>query len=242
MLSWALIFVAAGFGLLVAGAVASPAPSSFVPTGFARGQQVSVTAHFLMAVGLFVLLIAVPAAVEDPSVVSAIENSLEVLELSWGNVLLAAFVVIGLLGLTLGLSKRIVIFRNFTDLILVFATLMVGLALALAPFLIELKADVYRSWIYWSPAILLLVVISARTLADNRNPLFATLAMFLKIPLSILTIFLFLDVLAPTGSYRDRARKRRNGLVGVLLMAPLILALIEDKKGAFAGRFLRRWT
>ena len=148
---------------------------------------------------------------------------------------LIVLVMIGL-GTILGASGQITVFRDRNDIFTTFSLVIaVGFALVflypMADRLLPILQPVGRF------GIILLVggaglVIAARCWFDNRGVFSTLLAVLTKVPFAILVPVLVLRAAAPTGKKAsERAFARFLALGGLILLAPLIVALTRDKTG-----------
>lgn len=148
---------------------------------------------------------------------------------------LIALLVVGL-GAILGASGQITVFRDRDDIFTTFS-LVIGGGLALlflyplADRLLPILQTVARVGIVVLAAGAVLVIVS-RSWADNQGVFSTLLAVLTKLPFAILVPVLVLRAAAPTGKKASqRAFVRFAALGGLLLLAPLIVALTRDKTG-----------
>lgn len=134
-------------------------------------------------------------------------------------------------GIILGLKNKIVVFRNYDDLWIVFLSIIIPFVFFFVYAALPSRIVIISGCI---TEILLLVNILYRTFEDNdRNILKTILALYTKLPLSFLFIFQFVSYLE---NISKPAYKRSNGLVNIisiLCLTPLILKLVKNKKGLF---------
>ena len=147
---------------------------------------------------------------------------------------LAAILIVAIIGIILGLTKKITVFRDFNDLALVFVFISspVFLVQILRFFSDEM---VIKILVYFFVAleVLILLTIVFRTFQDNSNPVFSIIALLIKIPLSFLFITNFLDFIIPPSKSSQNIKVRKRALNWLLFLTPLIIALVRDKKGIF---------
>lgn len=133
-------------------------------------------------------------------------------------------------GVWTGVKERLVVFRNYHDVLVVgLLYLIPATAFGIAAFMgdsEEIAAALLVGTLCLEALVLLIVL--ARTWRDNPNPLKALLAFYVKLP----TAILFFNALA--GAFdRRSAKDRRKSVFWALLLAPLLHALVKDRK---AGR------
>ena len=148
---------------------------------------------------------------------------------------LIALLIVGL-GAILGTTGQITVFRDRNDIFTTFS-LVVGGSLGLL-FLNSMIDDLLPSFqIAARVGIVLLAigavsVIIARSWSDNGGIFSTLLAVLTKLPFAILVPVLILRAAAPTGKKAaQRAFTRFLALGGLILLAPLIVALTRDKTG-----------
>jgi len=152
----------------------------------------------------------------------------------------AVWLAVAIVGVFLGFSQKIVVFRNYNDLAIVFA---VGACLLAFVFSLFLVAH-HPGWIYASVVVAALCIglvlwIVARTFVDNPNPFLLIIAFTTKLTLSVLFLFNLVAFIAPSGkTAAQRASSRRTSLIALILIAPITLALVRDKNGIFSPRAL----
>ena len=146
----------------------------------------------------------------------------------------AAIIIVAIIGIILGLTKKITVFRDFNDLALVF------FLIASPFFLVQIfrffsDETVRKILLYFFVAleVLIFLTIVFRTFQDNSNPVFSMIALLIKIPLSVLFIINVLDFINPPSKSPQSNNVRRRALTWLLFLTPLIIALVRDKKGIF---------
>ncbi|MDN7124534.1 hypothetical protein J6I90_06540 [Pseudidiomarina sp. 1APP75-32.1] len=156
------------------------------------------------------------------------------LELGWW-VLIPA-ILIYIIGVWLGNTKRIIVYRNYTDvmivgLLVILPTAVLGIILLVTHG--EKSAGVDHQYSFYlllalaSALALVFIIICVKTFRDNPNPLKALLALYVKIPTGIMFFFHF------AGIFRNGNRKaRRNSLFWTLILTPLLYGLIADTSGS----------
>lgn len=135
-------------------------------------------------------------------------------------------------GVVLALIGKITVFRNYTDLFLVFL-LGVG-SFGTILFAISFTDDPFISIAVGSTTALLALYVVGRTFVDNPNPLLFAIALPTKLALCALFLPNLLSLAVPTGkSTSDRASERHSSLFWFLLFGPIINRLVRDKEGFF---------
>jgi hypothetical protein len=156
--------------------------------------------------------------------------------MTFTEVALAVGLAVTVIGCTLGLTGRAIIFRNYDDLGLVF--------LAVVPLLIG-----FISLIQWIliPAIVASIALVSwltwRTWQDNGSVWQVLVVMPTKLVLSVLFIAFVWDLLSPSGRTQLARAKTRGIAVAILaVITPLIYRLVKDKTGVLAPRDVLRNT
>lgn len=156
--------------------------------------------------------------------------------------IIAAYLCLIILGIILGMKKKVVVFENYNDLFLTFAAALIPTLLYSFSFASGLPIDGPIAMIAWALSMAALLFVIYRTFKSNNGLLSALLALITKLPLGIFFIFMLLDFITPTGkSAADRAGSRRTGFIALLLLSPVIYKLIETQEGfinlkKFTGR------
>jgi hypothetical protein len=143
---------------------------------------------------------------------------------------LASVLMICIIGCTLGVKEKIVIFRNYDDLGLVF--------LAVVPLFIGFITAI--GWIL-IPSVLASATIClwllVRTWQDNGSVWKVMIALPTKLALSILFIAFVWDLLAPSGRTQGARAKQRGIAAAVLtVLTPILYYLVKDKTGVLAPK------
>lgn len=162
------------------------------------------------------------------------------MEHAWVWILVALLLVYAL-GLWLGTKGKVVVYRNYYDVILVAGLYILPVLMTPAFILLgggkeavnELTAGLFIVLLVLEGLLLLFILV--RSVRDNLNPLKALLALYVKIPTALFFSFNLLESFtAKTG------RARRKSIFWTLFMIPVIHALVHDKTtGKLHGRFGR---
>lgn len=156
----------------------------------------------------------------------------------WGYILIG-WAAIVLLGAILGWNQKIVVFRNYNDLGMVFASgVSIYAAIIVAiTFASESKSMQALSFFLIAIAVFLLIYLIARTFIDNKSFFLGALALVTKITLSGLFLFNLISLLSPSGkTQRQRSKDRSNALLWLIFLTPVIYHLVRDKEGIFCPR------
>jgi hypothetical protein len=147
---------------------------------------------------------------------------------------LIAWIIAVVLGVIMGIKERIVIFRDYNDLGLVF---LIGLVPIVLMYLFALTSEASKNVAFMFTAIAELIVflwLVIRTFKDNSNPAYGILALVTKISLSVLFIINLLDFVTPAGKTSSkRASSRRKGFAFLLFLTPIVFTLVRNKTGIF---------
>lgn len=163
------------------------------------------------------------------------EKISSIFKIIYNEYFLIAIITITLFGIFLGVTEKIVVYRDYNDLGIIFL-------MGLFPFIISYLFMLNNSNIYQDFLFLLLSIaeggcllfVFARTYQDNNNIVQALIAFITKIPLSILFIVNLISFIAPTGkNFQERAKKRQSGLVWIMFLSPILFKLVRNKTGFF---------
>jgi len=134
-----------------------------------------------------------------------------------------------LLGIILGFTKTITVYRDFADLTKVFMLVLAPLGLF---YILGDKIDnrILQN-IFFGIEGLLLVWIIVTTFIDNRNIFKTLLAFIIKIPLGVIFAIYLVNLISPSGKNRRQSR----GIAGIvmLLFAPILYGLVRNKVWSF---------
>lgn len=165
----------------------------------------------------------------------------------WGIVVVSWGLVV-LVGIVLGFTEKVIIFRNYNDLGLVF---LAGVSLIIGPLMMVLTRGESLSIIIVGLSLIalaggLLIYLIVRTFVDNRSIVLSILALVTKLTLSVLFLFNVVSLLSPSGKTQaQRAKSRGSALLWLIFLTPLIIRLVRDKEGVFCptdvfNRYQRR--
>ena len=131
-------------------------------------------------------------------------------------------------GVILGLTGKITVFRDISDLSATF-----GVFLALWAFLFGTMSHMKDWMMYLIAAIaaILFIISSYRAFKDN-SILGAPLALITKMSLSFMIVLKVVEVFNPSGKTSlDRYRNKASAAAWVTALATLSFALVRDKSG-----------
>ena len=130
-----------------------------------------------------------------------------------------------LLGIILGFTKTITVYRDFSDLTKVFMLVLAPIGLF---YILGDKIDnrILRNIFFGIEGLLLLWII-VTTFIDNRNIFKTLLALIIKIPLGVIFAIYLVNLISPSGKNRRQSR----GIAGIvmLLLAPILYGLVRNK-------------
>ena len=148
---------------------------------------------------------------------------------------LIPFILLFAVGVWMSSKGKLVVYRNYNDLMVVGLLYMIPAVMLAYVLLISEESVTVGSSLFVIMVVLeflVLLFVFVRTWIDNPNPIKMLLALYVKLPAGI---FFFSRVFeAFDGETRS---KRRNSVPWALLMLPLLHVLVHDKKN---GRALRR--
>lgn len=133
-----------------------------------------------------------------------------------------------IIGIILGWQEKNIVFRDYDDLFIVFLAMVLPVPLFFlyssvnSQIMLVFCIMVELALIFW---------IICRTYLDNqRNLLFTFLALYTKIPLSILFIFQLLSLL--DNIFKPASRQDKGfSFISLLILTPLIFKLVRNKTG-----------
>lgn len=139
-------------------------------------------------------------------------------------VLLLPFII----GIVWGWQEKIVVFRDYNDLFIVFTAVILPIPLF---FLYSLAESKIMLAVCIFIEIFLIIEIICRTYQNNQGEIISTfLALYTKIPLSILFLFSLRNLLE---YFSKPESKRSEGFLflPLLILTPIILKLVKNKTG-----------
>ncbi|HPT02420.1 MAG TPA: hypothetical protein PLJ84_07455 [Bacteroidales bacterium] len=134
-----------------------------------------------------------------------------------------------LLGIILGFTKTITVYRDFADLTKVFMLVLAPLGLF---YILGDKIDnrILRNIFVGVEGLLLLWII-VTTFIDNRNIFKTLLALITKIPLGVIFAIYLVNLISPSGKNRRQSR----GIAGIVMifLAPILFGLVKNRVWSF---------
>ena len=138
-------------------------------------------------------------------------------------------IAILLLGIILGFTKTITVYRDFADLTKVFMLVLAPIGLF---YILGDKIDnrILRN-IFIGIEGLLLIWIIVTTFIDNRNIFKTLLALITKIPLGVIFAIYLVNLISPSGKNRRQSR----GISGIvmLFLGPILFGLVRNRVWVF---------
>ena len=138
-------------------------------------------------------------------------------------------IAILLLGIILGFTKTITVYRDFADLTKVFMLVLapIGLFYILGD---KIENRILQN-IFFGIEGLLLVWIIVTTFIDNRNIFKTLLALITKIPLGVIFAIYLVNLISPSGKNRRQSR----GISGIvmLFLGPILFGLVRNRVWIF---------
>jgi len=137
-----------------------------------------------------------------------------------------------LLGIILGFTKTITVYRDFADLTKVFMLVLAPLGL----FYIlgdKIENRILQN-IFFGIEGLLLVWIIVTTFIDNRNIFKTLLALITKIPLGVIFAIYLVNLISPDGNTKSK-RNQSRGIAGIvmLFLGPILFGLVRNRVWIF---------
>ncbi len=134
-----------------------------------------------------------------------------------------------LLGIILGFTKTITVYRDYADLTKTFMLVLapVGLFYLLGD---KINENILLNILFVIEGIILIWIL-VTTYLDNRNILKTLLAFITKVPLSIIFAFYLINLVAPMRSDRGK-RSQTRGFAAVIMifLAPILYGLVRNKE------------
>lgn len=137
-----------------------------------------------------------------------------------------------LLGVILGFTKTIIVYRDYADLTKVFMLVLAPIALF---YLLGNKIEEpILNKIFIAVEGLLLLWIMVSTFMDNRNIFKTLLAFITKIPLAVIFAIYLVNLISPGGKTRNQ-RKQGRGIAAIVLLflGPILYGLVRNKVWSF---------
>ena len=164
-----------------------------------------------------------------PPPTPAVAQSRDWSPLIWGLVIGWLAMVVG--GIVAGWKQKIVVFRNYDDLAMMFFMMAIPLCIVwIGDYGAILAAAVFFGLLIWS---------SLRTWKDQspRSIWAFFLAMTTKLSLGILFVNSLWSVISPGGKTQlARARARATGLGMLAILTPIVMRLVRDHVGVWSPR------
>ena len=134
-----------------------------------------------------------------------------------------------LLGIILGFTKTITVYRDFADLTKVFMLVLAPLGI----FYIlgdKIENRILQNIFFGIEGLLLLWII-VTTFIDNRNIFKTLLALITKIPLGVIFAIYLVNLISPSGKNRRQSR----GIAGIVMifLAPILFGLVKNRVWIF---------
>lgn len=137
-----------------------------------------------------------------------------------------------LLGIILGFTRTITVYRDFADLTKVFMLVLAPIGLF---YILGDKIDnrILRNIFIGIEGLLLLWII-VTTFIDNRNIFKTLLALITKIPLGVIFAIYLVNLISPGGNTKSKRRKSR-GISGIvmLFLVPILFGLVRNRVWVF---------
>lgn len=134
-----------------------------------------------------------------------------------------------LLGIILGFTKTITVYRDFADLTKVFMLVLAPIGLF---YILGDKIDnrILQNIFFGLEGLLLLWII-VTTFIDNRNIFKTLLALITKIPLGVIFAIYLVNLISPSGKNRRQSR----GIAGIVMifLAPILFGLVKNRVWSF---------
>ncbi len=149
------------------------------------------------------------------------------------------FIILGiiiLVGIILGFTKTIVVYRDYADL----AKTLFLFALPLGAIYIGIFIEniEYKNYIIYAVLSILSIIfvwIAITTQRDNKNIIWTILALCVKIPLALLFVLFLTQLLFPdkNKTYREKNEDR----IKALIVLAFVLGLVRNKEWSVGDRF-----
>ena len=133
-----------------------------------------------------------------------------------------------LLGIILGFTKTITVYRDYADLTKVFMLVLapIGLFQILGD---KIESKTINTILIGIEGILLLWIL-VTTYLDNRNIFKTILAFITKIPLGVIFAIYLVNLISPSGGSKGK-RSQGRGFSGLILifLAPILYGLVKNR-------------
>lgn len=133
-----------------------------------------------------------------------------------------------MLGIILGFTKTITVYRDYADLTKTFMLVLAPVALF---YMLGDKIEnrVLQNILFVVEGLLILWIIIT-TYLDNRNILKTLLALITKIPLSVIFAFYMINLISPSGSNSSQRRQSRGiSAIIMLFLSPILYGLVRNR-------------
>ncbi|PKN72912.1 MAG: hypothetical protein CVU50_05130 [Candidatus Cloacimonetes bacterium HGW-Cloacimonetes-3] len=148
-----------------------------------------------------------------------------------------------LVGIVLGFMKKITVYRDYTDVGLVFLLALIPAAILIVCNVLLKLQDGSMTVLYYLIGFIEIIVLSSivyKTYNDNHNVLKTILSLVVKIPVSIFFVIFMISFVAPGGkNYSNRNSNKGIALIFVMMFGIIINGLVASKKWSSRriGRF-----
>ncbi len=140
-----------------------------------------------------------------------------------------------LLGIYLGLNKKIVIYNDYSDVVISFlASIFTGLLI------LAYQGDNFNAKSLLAMVdIVLLIIIFNNTKKSNDNVFKSFYAVLVKIPLSLISFLLIMSLLGnnPEKSEQKKKQELKNKLVSLGILTMISIGLVKNQK--WKGDYLK---
>jgi len=152
------------------------------------------------------------------------------------GIILTIYAVIVIIGIFLGFGeqRKVVIFKDYDDLGLTFL-IPASFFLIVYVFSFFRISPKFSLIIGGSVAIILTFKLLKDTYIDNNSNIkFTFLAFFTKMPLAVIWVLNFINMLNPSGkTARQRSSGRQSSMVILAILTSILAALVVEKNGSF---------
>lgn len=133
-----------------------------------------------------------------------------------------------ILGIILGFTRTIIVYRDYADLTKVF--MLVNVPVGLFYMLGEKIENQTLKYIILGVEGLILVWIIISTIIDNKNIFKILLALITKISLGVIFAIYLMDLISPSGKTKTiRSKNRGISALVMLFLAPILYGLVRNK-------------